>query len=256
MHACRVVIDEERFARLLGVVAVHEVDDLGGDLLIYGCRPFKRQRPLITTALVPLRAVRGRARDDRARRREAGYRARGINCTWGIWKTLDRGICTRCRERLLCRGLLDVGEAHLLHRVQVIEITPKFLEAVRGRQGEALVAQVVLTKLARAIAEIKEELADRGGSRHQPRWASGYLRYDQTGTHRIHAGNESVAPRRAALHGVVVEEPRALVADSVDVGCFTGHQALMVYARLHPADVVPHDEDDVGLLLCLLRECG
>ena len=37
--------------------------------------------------------------------------------------------------------------------------------------------------------------------------------------------------------------------DAVDVGRFADHQAAMVDARLHPADVIAHDEHDVGLLL-------
>jgi len=56
----------------------------------------------------------------------------------------------------------------------------------------------------------------------------------------------------AALHGDVVHEDRAFVPDAIDVGGFPNHQAAMVDARLHPADVVAHDEEDVGLLLLLL----
>ena len=56
----------------------------------------------------------------------------------------------------------------------------------------------------------------------------------------------------------VVHEDRAFVADAVDVGGFPDHQAAMVDARLHPADVVAHDEEDVGLLLLLRgrRQCS
>jgi hypothetical protein len=39
--------------------------------------------------------------------------------------------------------------------------------------------------------------------------------------------------------------------DTVDVGCLADHQSLMVDARLHPADVVAHDEQDVRLGLGL-----
>ena len=48
--------------------------------------------------------------------------------------------------------------------------------------------------------------------------------------------------------GHVVHEDRAFVADAIDVRRFANHQAAMVDARLHPADVVTHDEKDVGLL--------
>ena len=39
------------------------------------------------------------------------------------------------------------------------------------------------------------------------------------------------------------------MADAIDVGRFTDRQALVINARLHPADVITHDEKDVGLLL-------
>ena len=40
------------------------------------------------------------------------------------------------------------------------------------------------------------------------------------------------------------------MADAVDVGRFPDHQAFMVNARLHPADIIAHDEEDVGFLAC------
>ena len=44
--------------------------------------------------------------------------------------------------------------------------------------------------------------------------------------------------------------------DAVDVGRLADHQAAVVDARLHPADVVAHDEQDVGLLLLGGRRSG
>ena len=44
----------------------------------------------------------------------------------------------------------------------------------------------------------------------------------------------------------------ALVADPVDVGCFPDHQAAMIDARLHPADIITHDEQDIWFLVCRL----
>ena len=45
---------------------------------------------------------------------------------------------------------------------------------------------------------------------------------------------------------------RTLTRDPVDVGRFADHHSLMVGTHLHQADVVTHDEEDVGLLLRLL----
>ena len=59
-------------------------------------------------------------------------------------------------------GLVDVGEAHLLHGIEVIEIAPIFLEPVRGRQGLGGIAKMVLAELAGGVAEIEQELGECG----------------------------------------------------------------------------------------------
>ena len=67
----------------------------------------------------------------------------------------------------------------------------------------------------------------------------------------VHARKESIAPGGAARLGVIVHELCALLSDAIDVGRFPDHQTSMVDARLHPADIVAHDEDDVGFLSLL-----
>ena len=52
--------------------------------------------------------------------------------------------------------------------------------------------------------------------------------------------------------GEVVHEDRAFLPDAVDIGRFPDHQPAVVDARLHPADVVAHDEQNVGFARC----CG
>jgi hypothetical protein len=136
----------------------------------------------------------------------------------------------------------------------VVKVAPVFLEAVRRRQSLSVVAEVVLAKLAGVVTEIEQELGERRGAGSQIGRAAWQLRRDHAGAQRVHASEEGVAPGGAALHGDVVHELRAFLADAVDVGGFPDHQTLMVNARLHPADVVAHDEEDIGLLL-LLRGC-
>ena len=113
---------------------------------------------------------------------------------------------------------------------------------------------MVLAELAGVVAEIEQELGERRGAGPQIGRAARQLRRDHAGAQRMHAGEEGVAPGRAALLGVVVHEDRAFIADAIDVGRFPDHQAAVVDARLHPADVVTHDEEDVGLSALLL--CG
>jgi hypothetical protein len=66
----------------------------------------------------------------------------------------------------------------------------------------------------------------------------------------MHARKKGVAPGGAALLGVIGHEDAAFVADAVDVGCLPDRQAAVVDARLHPADIIAHDEQDVGFLVC------
>ena len=209
-------------------------------------RAIQRQRALVLARLVLFRAVGGLAPEDRARRRQASRRLR-IHGTGDLRDAGDRRVLARRSDALLGRGLVDVGEAHLLHGVEVIEVAPVFLEAVCRRQRRRVVAQVVLAELAGGVAEIEQELGERRGAGSQIGRAAGQLRRDHAGTQRIHAGEEGIAPGRAALHGDIVHEHCAFLPDAVDVGRFPDHQAAMVDARLHPADVVAHDEEDVGL---------
>ena len=185
--------------------------------------------------------------EHRTRRRQAGRRLR-IDGAGNLGQAGDRRVLAGRRDGLLGRGLVDVGEAHPLHRVEVIEVAPEFLEAVRGRQRVGVVAEMVLAELAGVVAEIVQEPGERRRAGPQVGRAAGKLRRDHAGAQRMHAGEEGVAPGRAALLGVVGHEHRAFVADAVDVGRFADHQAAVVDARLHPADVVAHDEQDVGLV--------
>ena len=72
----------------------------------------------------------------------------------------------------------------------------------------------------------------------------------------MHAGEEGVAPGRAALLRVIVHKDCAFVRDPVNVRCFPDHQAAVIATRLHPADVIAHDEEDIGFLFLRLQWSG
>ena len=224
----------------------------GRDLLVHGLRSLERQRPLVGAGLVRQRSVGGGAVEHRPRRRQAG-RGQRIDRPGDLRQAGDRRVLAGRRDGLLGRRLVDVGEAHPLHRVEVIEVAPELLEAVRGRQRLGVVAEVVLAELAGVVAEIVQELGERRRAGPQVGRASGNFRQGHADAQRIHAGEEGGAPGGAALLGVVVGEHRAFFADAVDVRRLADHQAAVVDRRLHPADVVAHDEEDVGLLRGLLR---
>ena len=224
-----------------GIVAVEEVDDLGRDLLVHGLRALQRQRALVLAGLVRRRCRRRTCTTSTGRGGVRQVVVFGSTAAGILGQAGDRRVPARRRDRLLGRGLVDVGEAHPLHGVEVIEVAPELLEAVRRRQGFGVIAEMVLAELAGGVAEIVQELGERRACRAAGRTGCRQLRRDHAGAQRMHAGEEGVAPRRAALLGVVGHELRAFLADAVDVGRFADHQALMVDARLHPADVVAHD---------------
>ena len=85
----------------------------------------------------------------------------GIDRAGNLGQARDRRVLAGRRHGLLGRRLVDVGEAHPLHRVEMVEIAPELLEAVRGRQRVGVVAEVVLAELAGGVAEVVEELGDR-----------------------------------------------------------------------------------------------
>jgi hypothetical protein len=113
VHARRVVPDEERLVGLLGIVAIEEVDDLGRNLLVHCLRSLQRQRTLIFATLVRLRAVGRVAKQHRTRGRQASC-CLGVNGARNLSQAADGRVLARWRKRLLRRGLVDVGEAHLL----------------------------------------------------------------------------------------------------------------------------------------------
>ena len=102
-----------------------------------------------------------RAREHRTWRRQAN-RCPRIHGAGNRGKSRDRRVHARRGDGLLGRGLVDVGEAHALHRIEVIQVAPEFLEAVRGRQRVGVVAEMVLAELAGVVAEIEQELGHAG----------------------------------------------------------------------------------------------
>src|SRR6478609_5998121 len=119
---------------------------------------------------------------------------------------------------------------------------------MRSRQRIGVVAEMVLTELTGVVAEIEKEFGERRRAGPQIGRTARQLRRDHAGAERMHPGKEGVPTRGAALLRVVVRVERTLISDAIDVGRLPDHQAAVIDARLHPADVVAHDEEDVWLL--------
>src|SRR5213596_4277963 len=115
-----------------------------------------------------------------------------------------------------------------------------------------MVAEMVLAELAGRVAQIVEERGESGRPGPQVGWAARELRRDHARAQRIHAREEGIAPGGATLLSVVGHHDRAFIRNPVDVWRFPDHQAAMIAARLHPADVIAHDEEDIGFFLLRL----
>src|SRR5262249_59537411 len=114
---------------------------------------------------------------------------------------------------------------------------------------------VVFAELAGVVAKIKKEHGQRGRAGLKVGRTTGELRWDHASAQGIHPRKKCIAPRSATLHGEIIHEDRTLVADAVDVWRFTEHKSAVIDARLHDADVIAHDEKDVGLGLRRSRRC-
>src|SRR5207244_9654548 len=107
----------EGLARLPGIVAVEPVNDVRGNLLIHRLRTLERKRPLVLAHLVLCRAVRRLHPEHWSRRCQAGA-GLGVDGTRNLWNSRDWFLLAWRNNALLGRGLVGVGEAHTLRRLE------------------------------------------------------------------------------------------------------------------------------------------
>ena len=147
------------------------------------------------------------------------------------------------------------GMRGVFHRVEVIEITEEFVEAVNGRQELVEIAEMVLAELAGGIAHRLERRRDGHGLRRNADGRAGLADGGHAGADRQFAGDELRPPGGATRFGVVVGEQHAFGGELVDVRRPPGHHAAVVGADVPHADVIAHDEDDVRRFARLAAPC-
>src|SRR5204862_7181334 len=76
-------------------------------------------------------------------------------------KARDLRVFAGRNHRLFGWALIDVGETHPLHSVEVIQVAPEFLEAMRGRQRVSVIAQVGLAEFAGIVTEVAQKHRER-----------------------------------------------------------------------------------------------
>ena len=157
------------------------------------------------------------------------------------------GVQHVARADLVLEVLRIVGMERVLHRVEVIEVAEELVEAVHRRQKFVAVAEMVLAELAGGVAHGFERRGDGRRLRRHADGGAGLAHRGQPGADRQLAGDEIGAARRAARLGVIVGEQHAFGGELVEVRRLARHDAAVIGADIEPADVVAHDEDDVGL---------
>ena len=151
MHAGRVAPDEERLARLLGIVAIEKVDDLGRDFFVHGSRPIERERAFIVAGLVIRAAVGRLAPKDRAWGRKAD-RGFGINRTWNFRDTGDRCVLARWRYRLLGWTLVDIPRSR--HDPKILWVDDAEIVGDRITKVRPIPRNLFTQKTERRIGEL------------------------------------------------------------------------------------------------------
>ena len=164
---------------------------------------------------------------------------------------LDHAARPEAFAELRTLGIVRI--LRLFFGVQVVEIAEELVEAVVGGQELVLVAQVVLAELSGGVPQRLEEFRDARIFRPQANVGPGQADFRQPGADGRLPGDERRAPGGAALLPVPVGEPRAFLGNPVDIRRLVPHDALVIGTRVEPANVVAHDDEDVGFLLLRLR---
>ena len=106
---------------------------------------------------------------------------------------------------------------------------------------------MVLAELAGLVAQRLQHGGERHGLVRHADIGAGLADRRQAGAQRQLAGDEVGAAGGAARLGIVVGEAHALGGELVEVRRLAGHDALVIGADVEPADIVAHDDEDVGL---------
>ena len=156
------------------------------------------------------------------------------------------------RAHLAPQVLRVVRVAGVFHRIEVIQVAEELVEPVHRGEELVFVAEMVFAELARGVTHRPQHRGDGRRLRRQADRRAGLAHGRHAGADRQLAGDEVGAACRAARLGVVVGEQHALSSNLVEVRRAACHHAAVVGADVPHANVVTHDDDNVGLPL---RSC-
>ena len=236
VHPAGVEPDEERLLRI--VRPVDEAEGRRKELLVHCLHALLVERPrVLAVLLAPLP--------------EAGVLA---------WNGLGRRGAAHhpARPKFLAelRAFGIVGMLRLVLGVEVVEVAEELIEAVHGGQELVAVAEMVLAELTGHVAERLQEVGDGRIRGLQALGRAGQSDLQQPGAHRALPGDEGGAAGGAGLLAVIVGENPALLGQPVDVGGAVAHLAAVIGGDVPVADVVAHDDEDIGFGAGVLRQGG
>ena len=148
-------------------------------------------------------------------------------------------------ERRVLRIVRIVG---LFLGIEVVEVSEELIESVHGGQMLVAIAEVVLAELAGRIAEILHELPNRGILEAQTERRAWRADLGEAGSDWRLASNKGGASGSATLLPIEIGKHRAFLGDAIDVRRLVTHDAVVVATGIEPANVVGHDEENVGLV--------
>src|SRR5215472_14936050 len=108
---------------------------------------------------------------------------------------------------------------------------------------------MVLAELPGYVADRLEQIGKCGVLLRQPLFGPRQPDFEQAGAHWALAGNERRPASGAGLLTIIVGEDRPFIGDAVDVGRAVAHLAAVVGTNVPVADIIAHDDEDIGLLL-------
>ncbi len=144
----------------------------------------------------------------------------------------------------------------VFHRIQVIEVAEKLVEPVHRRQELVQIAEMVLAELPGLVALFLQRGGDRAGFSRDADLGAGLANRGHAGADRQFAGDEIGPARRAACLGVIVGKQHAFLGELVEVRRLAGHHAAVIRADIPHADIVAHDDENIGFARGGLRRCG
>src|SRR6185369_4397765 len=138
-----------------------------------------------------------------------------------------------------------IGILRFLFRIQVIEISKEFVEAVHRRQKFIAVAEMVFAKLTGNVSKWFQNISNCRvfGLKSESRARQTYFR--QSCADRRLTGNKGSPAGSAALLTVPVGKHRAFFDYPVDIGRTVTHYSVVVSADVEPTDIIAPDNQYV-----------